>query len=682
MIIRLFIACCIAMLAGSPAIGQKKSLDSLYQVLLGPATDSNAVKALINLAEHYSWVIPDSGLHYAKEAIRINEEIKGRPKHTAHAWNAMGYAMYMKAEYANALEAFRNYYKFSKKAGDKVHMAFALNNEGNVQIELADYPKALDLYKEALELRQSIKDSAGIAMSFNNIGFIYKDIGDYENALSNFFYALREYEKIGDEKAVAKTHNYIGIVFGRKKEPEKAIEHLNKAIELQIKTGDLNELAISRQAVASMYMKQGKLDEALVEIREALSIYESRSDKRQLAMVNQDYADIYMLRQQYDSALVYYQRASDANASIGNRRNMAAPLIGMADAQTKLRQYQQAKATLDSVHAILNQTDRKDDRRRYYEVAAGYHASIGNYQQAFELQQQLTGLKDSLLNEENVKAMTDMSVKYQTEKKEQAILLQKAELQRKNIIIWSVAGLFILAAALGISWYRRYRLKQQARLQQEILRQQELATKAVLKAEEDERQRIARDLHDGVGQMMSAAKMNLSAFESAMPAVSPEQTLSLEKIIGLVDESCREIRAVSHNMMPNALLKNSLASAVRDFIDKIDKRALKIDIYTEGLDQRLDSNVETVLYRVIQECVNNVIKHSGASRLDISITRDADGISATVEDNGKGFDTNDRKKFEGIGLKNIQTRIAYLKGTVDFDSAVGRGTLVAIHVPL
>ncbi|MCR6722055.1 MAG: ATP-binding protein [Chitinophagaceae bacterium] len=121
---------------------------------------------------------------------------------------------------------------------------------------------------------------------------------------------------------------------------------------------------------------------------------------------------------------------------------------------------------------------------------------------------------------------------------------------------------------------------------------------------------------------------------------------------------------------------------MRDFIDKIDKRALKVHIYTEGLDERLDSNVETVLYRVIQECVNNVIKHSGASTLDISITRDADGISATVEDNGKGFDSNDKSKFDGIGLKNILTRIEYLKGTVDFDSAPGRGTLVAIHVPL
>ena len=95
----------------------------------------------------------------------------------------------------------------------------------------------------------------------------------------------------------------------------------------------------------------------------------------------------------------------------------------------------------------------------------------------------------------------------------------------------------------------------------------------------------------------------------------------------------------------------------------------------------MESNLETVLYRVIQECVNNVIKHSGANHLDISLIKDKDGISATIEDNGKGFDARESKAFEGLGLKNIRTRIEYLKGTVDFDSTPGRGTLVAIHVP-
>ena len=121
---------------------------------------------------------------------------------------------------------------------------------------------------------------------------------------------------------------------------------------------------------------------------------------------------------------------------------------------------------------------------------------------------------------------------------------------------------------------------------------------------------------------------------------------------------------------------------MKEFIDKIDNRIIKINLYTEGLNERLDSNVETVLYRVIQECVNNVIKHSGATQLDISLIKDMDGISATIEDNGVGFNPQIKQPGDGIGLKNIVTRVEYLKGNVEFDSAPGRGTLVAIHVPL
>ncbi len=105
-----------------------------------------------------------------------------------------------------------------------------------------------------------------------------------------------------------------------------------------------------------------------------------------------------------------------------------------------------------------------------------------------------------------------------------------------------------------------------------------------------------------------------------------------------------------------------------------------MNLYTEGLDERLDTTIETVLYRVIQESVNNVIKHAGASRLDISIIKDDDGLSATIEDNGNGFDTSDMSIRNGIGLKNIETRIQYLKGEVTIDSSPGHGTATIINI--
>ena len=176
--------------------------------------------------------------------------------------------------------------------------------------------------------------------------------------------------------------------------------------------------------------------------------------------------------------------------------------------------------------------------------------------------------------------------------------------------------------------------------------------------------------------------MNLSMMSSELSFSNKEQKLAFDKAMDLVDEGCREVRTVSHNIMPNALLKSGLTSAIREFVNKLDQRVIKVNLYSEGLNERIDTKTESVLYRIVQESVNNVIKHSGAEALDISLIKDEDGISVTIEDNGKGFDTSDKDKFSGIGMRNIQSRVDYLKGTVEWDSAPGKGTVVAIHIPL
>ena len=127
---------------------------------------------------------------------------------------------------------------------------------------------------------------------------------------------------------------------------------------------------------------------------------------------------------------------------------------------------------------------------------------------------------------------------------------------------------------------------------------------------------------------------------------------------------------------------NLSITRLSDFIGKIDDSLIKVNLVTYGLNERLDANIETVLYRVIQESVNNVIKHSQANQLDIQISIEDKEITVTIEDNGKGFDVSNKDNFDGIGLKNIITRIEFLKGSVEWDSSPGNGTLVAIHIPV
>jgi signal transduction histidine kinase len=227
-----------------------------------------------------------------------------------------------------------------------------------------------------------------------------------------------------------------------------------------------------------------------------------------------------------------------------------------------------------------------------------------------------------------------------------------------------------------------YRFKKIRESEQSLLaeqnRQQQIRTEAVLEAEERERVRIARDLHDGIGQMIAAARMSLGKYSSLNNLREPE----INQTMDLLEDSIKEIREVSHNMMPGSLMKFGLPTALKQFVNKINNAAIiQINLQIIGIKDRLDERIETMLYRVIQEIVSNIIRHAEATKVSIELVLHEDELVLVVEDNGKGFDPKNIKS-QGIGLKNIITRVEYLNGSVDFDSSIGKGTSVIVEIPL
>lgn len=663
------------------SFGGSKKIDSLFQVIQQNKTDTSDTKAYVLLSEIYREFNIDSAEMFAHKAVILSQQ-RGHKKFESFAHNSLGYVYYFKGDYQSSIRSFQYYYKAAEAIHDKKAMGFAKNNEGNVYIELGDYISAIERYQEALSIRKEAKDTLGVAMSYNNMGYIYKDLGDYEKAISNFLYALRVYESINDKKSIATTYNYLAAVYRRKKDYNLAQQNLNKALEIQMAQQDFENMGISYHSKANVYGDEKKYDSAILFFQKANEMYGKNKDVRQLGLLNADIANVFLEQKKYDSAVVYFLTGTEFNHSIGNKRSQASLFNGLAKSYLGLNKLAQCKTYLDSAFNIIQQTNKKEDFKDYYKVLSEYYKSIGDDAQALQSLNTYIVYKDSLLNAENQKSIADMQIKYDVERKDHQITLQKSELLQRNIMLIGLAILLVLLLLLGFSAYKRQRLNQKNRLQSEIMKQQDIATKAVIEAEENERNRIGSDLHDGVGQLMSAAKMNLSAISDRIVFKSEQDQQAFEKSILLVEEGCKEVRTVSHSIMPNSLLRSGLSNAIKEFIEKLDNRTLKINLHSVGLNERLDSNIETVLYRIIQECVNNVIKHSGANSLDISLIKDDDGISATIEDNGKGFQLNSANKGDGIGLKNIQTRVNYLKGTLDIDTSPGKGTLVAIHVPL
>ncbi|HEX7902988.1 MAG TPA: sensor histidine kinase [Chitinophagaceae bacterium] len=633
---------CILLFLYPLLLPAQKNTDSLRSIVLSQKDPAKKAAALILLCEQFRFTNPDSLLAAATELYTLGQQHNNKTwQVTADFFSATYYNLSGRADTALTI-AERNIQLIKDEKKETALLIKLYSLAGNSLMRLNRQKDALQMFYACLQYAETNNDTDAQLKAQNNIGWAYMELEQHEKAITYFKSCLNTIRQHALPDRYGTIYNNMASCYGSLGSYDSVYKYASTGIQIAGKYDDYAALANGHSIMGTFQVKQNKYEEALSSFKKAVAIREKIGDP---FFIVSDLAEI-----------------SELQSKTGNTTE------GISNGKKAL-----AMATENNIDAKLPMI--------YIALAHNYEQA-GNYQEAAASYKILNTLKDSLYNDANPKALAEIQAKYETVKKEQQIEHQQNRIRLQNYLFIGIAGLALLIGLLLYSLYKRYRLKKESQLQSAIMKQQQLSVKAVMEAEENERSRIAKDLHDGVGQMMSAAKMNLSAFESGIKFDTAEQQHSFEKAIQLVDESCKEVRTVSHIMMPNALLKNNLAAAIHEFVDKLDKKSLQVHVYTEGIDERLDSNIEIVLYRVLQECVNNVIKHAGATTLDISVIKGSDGIDATIEDNGKGFDTANKEKSEGMGLKNIITRIQYLKGIVDFDAAPGRGTVVALHVPV
>jgi two-component system NarL family sensor kinase len=231
--------------------------------------------------------------------------------------------------------------------------------------------------------------------------------------------------------------------------------------------------------------------------------------------------------------------------------------------------------------------------------------------------------------------------------------------------------------------YRHLQTIQRQRISDLETEKQLTATEAVLKGEEQERTRLAKDLHDGLGGMLSGIKYSMKTMKGNL-VMTPGNAQAFERSMDMLDSSIKEMRRVAHNLMPEGLVKFGLDTALKDFCNDINlSGALKVNYQSIGLDQAVIGQTTAItIYRVIQELINNAIKHAAATQAIVQVSKTNGGLSVTVEDDGKGFDPSILKNAKGIGWNNIESRIDFMKGKVDIQSAPGDGTSVLIELPV
>jgi two-component system NarL family sensor kinase len=275
----------------------------------------------------------------------------------------------------------------------------------------------------------------------------------------------------------------------------------------------------------------------------------------------------------------------------------------------------------------------------------------------------------------------DLEAKYETEKKEAQIKLQQASIKQKNtlnyILISSAGGLLIISL-LSYRNYRNRQKLQQQRISELETEKQLLATQSLLKGQEDERSRLAKDLHDGLGGLLSGVKLQLGAMKGNL-ILSEEHGHAFNNALNKLDDSISEMRRVAHNMMPEALINLGLEQALNDYCDGLSaSQPFTINCEFYGLEQRMEPSIEIVVYRIVQELLNNAVKHANATIILAQVIRRENNLAITIEDNGKGFDTAQLDKMRTAGLRNIYSRVNYLHGQIDIQSVPDKGTSVHI----
>ena len=535
------------------------------------------------------------------------------------------------------------------KRSDFTSIGELINNKGNAQYFKGSYDSAAHYFIKSIKILETQKADSALGEVYNNLARLYRKTKQHQRAILNYDLALKHFKAVAYLSGEATILNESGVVFENQQKYTEALKRYKASLAIKQQLHDEVGIGYSYNFIGGLYGLMHDYEKAEYFQLKALAIRTKLNDTFALSLNYSDIASVYMGKLDYTTARENFFKSNIMASKISYLELLSSNYKNLADLENK----------------------------------------TGNYKEAYKYNNKHGMLQDSIFKTESIKQINELSAQFETEKKEQQISLlskqstiQALQLSKRNMIIIVIASGFILFIIISYLFYNRYKLKQETVLQIAVIQQQDLASKRIIDAEEAERKRIAADLHDGVGQLFSAVKMNLEVLVDRFVAKQPDARTLADKTLALVDESCTEVRSIAHQMMPNALIKNNLVSALQDFVNKIPTDLLKISIETAGITEKLDSSIQTMLYRVIQESVNNVIKHANASMLDIVLLADEQEITVTIEDDGKGFDTTDKSKFSGIGLKNMISRIEYLKGTVDISSSPGKGTLVAIYVPI
>jgi signal transduction histidine kinase len=525
-----------------------------------------------------------------------------------------------------------------------------------------------------------------------SLGIEHMNVNDDEAALGYYFESIRRYEELDS------THLNLPLLYGNiissyynLGKYKTALSYCDKAYLKSMATGNSDSKMSACLNYGRVLRKLNRLKEADFYLLKGKAIADSLGNYYFQSKYYQLMGSFKFEDKKYEEALANLSTGLPIIKLTKEPYNLASFYIWLGIVYYTTNQFQSAKKSLDSAYTIAKQNDYLFLLKDVYLNRYDMEKLQGNYKAAINSLDSFTVLRDSIQHRADADRIEFLDAKYEAEKKETQInkLQAEKEIQRLNLLQKNMWNYIFVAAAIIISIisflaFRNFGQKQklqQQRIAELEIEKQLTATEAVLKGEEKERTRLAQDLHDGLGGMLSGIKYSFNTMKGNL-IMTPENEQAFERSMDMLDSSIKELRRVAHNMMPEALVKFGLDTALKDFCNDINQSgALTVNYQSIGLEgEMVEQTIAITIYRIVQELINNTMKHAAAKHAIAQVSKTDGRFSITVEDDGNGFDTSILNAAKGIGWSNIRNRVEFLKGKLDVNSQPGKGTSVLIEL--
>ena len=552
-----------------------------------------------------------------------------------------------------------------------------------------EYDKAILYSKQSLKIAEEFDYSKGIGTSYKNLGVIFTHKGEYLKATEKYVLALPYLTALKDTMSLITTNQNLGLIFMDLQHFKKAEEYSKKGLELSKKAGVKSKIAGIGLNLGLIYLNQKLADKAFKQFKEIEPLALELNNAQINYHLAKNLAEYYSkYTQDNESALKYALKAYDHIRNTNSEYEISYSLNLLGDIYMEINDVKNSEYFNLKAYKIAKKINAVGNQRNITLSLSELYALKKSYKKAYNYSNKFIKLNDSVLSNESNQIVLNLTAKYETEKKDKEIASQKLRLQeqennilkKKNQFNLAIGGsAFLLLGSLGLWFFYRQRQKLK---NNEILalqsKQEVIKLESLIDGEEKERNRLAQDLHDGINGDLAVIKYKISSIEASK--FSKKEKTFYNDAISMLDNAVEQVRRISHNLAPPSLHNFDLIEAIQQFCAKQNaSHSINISFQYFGNRLLLKKENETAIYRIIQELLNNIVKHANATEALVQLNNHGNKLIITIEDNGIGFNVNTSNN--GIGLQNIKSRINFLKADLDINSSVN-GTSFTIEIDL